>query len=175
MPEQWTRTIHSLAPVRGLTRPSNPSPFHWCEEKCPETSCQKPWIFLLFLMTWILVYNRRHNLFLLKIDDVNQSARRGTTDKIHQYRSDYNNRPSNTISFIPAITSTSGSLRSEFALLLLLQVHRETDRFFAGSGVHLPNPTVVSSTTTGRCSCHRSSLRSATSSPRLHHYGSLWI
>jgi hypothetical protein len=135
------------------------------------------WIFTMF--SWIftttgqiLVYNIRHNLFLLKIDDANQSERRGTTDKIHQYRSDHNNRPSNTISFIPDITRTSGNLHSEFVFLLFLQVHRETDRFFAGSGVHLPNPTVVSSTTTSRCSFHRSSLRSATSSPRLHHYGS---
>ena len=34
-----------------------------------------------------------------------------------------------------AIPSTSGSLHSEFVLLLFLQTHRETDRFFAASGV----------------------------------------
>jgi hypothetical protein len=38
------------------------------------------------------------------------------------------------------IASTSGSLHSEFVRLLFLQVHRETDRFFAGSGVQLPQP-----------------------------------
>ena len=36
---------------------------------------------------------------------------------------------------MPAITSTSGRLHSEFIRLLFLQTHRETDRFFAASGV----------------------------------------
>jgi hypothetical protein len=39
--------------------------------------------------------------------------------------------------FMPAIASTSGRLHSEFVRLLFLQVHRETDRFFAASGVQL--------------------------------------
>ena len=34
-----------------------------------------------------------------------------------------------------AIVSTSGRLHSEFVRLLFLQAHRETDRFFAASGV----------------------------------------
>ena len=34
-----------------------------------------------------------------------------------------------------AIPSTSGRLHSEFVRLLFLQVNRETDRFFAASGV----------------------------------------
>jgi hypothetical protein len=33
------------------------------------------------------------------------------------------------------MTSTSGRLNSEFVRLLFLQGHRETDRFFAASGV----------------------------------------
>jgi hypothetical protein len=36
---------------------------------------------------------------------------------------------------MPAIASTSGRLHSEFVRLLFLQAHRETDRFFTGSGV----------------------------------------
>ena len=36
-----------------------------------------------------------------------------------------------------AIASTSGRLHSEFIRLLFLQAHRETDRFFAASGVQL--------------------------------------
>ena len=36
-----------------------------------------------------------------------------------------------------AIASTSGRLHSEFVRLLFLQDHRETDRFFSSSGVHL--------------------------------------
>jgi hypothetical protein len=37
--------------------------------------------------------------------------------------------------------STSGRLHSEFIRLLFLQVHRETDRFFAASGVQLAQST----------------------------------
>jgi hypothetical protein len=36
---------------------------------------------------------------------------------------------------MPVIVSTSGRLHSEFVRLLFLQDHRETDRFFASSGV----------------------------------------
>jgi hypothetical protein len=36
---------------------------------------------------------------------------------------------------MPAIASTSDRLHSEFIRLLFLQAHRETDRFFAVSGV----------------------------------------
>jgi hypothetical protein len=38
---------------------------------------------------------------------------------------------------MPTIASTSGRLHSEFVRLLFLQAHRETDRFFAASGVQL--------------------------------------
>ncbi len=56
-------------------------------------------------------------------------------DKIRKYRADYNNRPPSAVSFMPAIASTSGRLQREFVRLLFLQAHRETDRFFAASGV----------------------------------------
>jgi hypothetical protein len=52
-------------------------------------------------------------------------------------RADYDNNPPNTVSFMPAIGSTTGRLHTEFVRLLFLQAHRETDRFFAVSGVHL--------------------------------------
>jgi hypothetical protein len=42
---------------------------------------------------------------------------------------------------MPAIASTSGRLHSEFIRLLFLQVHRETDNFFAASGVPLVQST----------------------------------
>ena len=42
---------------------------------------------------------------------------------------------------MPAIASTSGRLHSEFIRLLFLQAHRETDRFFAASGVQLVHHT----------------------------------
>ena len=62
---------------------------------------------------------------------------KAAADKIRKYRADYNNNPPNAISFMPAIPSTSGRLHSEFIRLLFLQAHRETDRFFAASGVQL--------------------------------------
>jgi hypothetical protein len=45
--------------------------------------------------------------------------------------------PHNTVSFMPAIASTSEKLHCEFLRVLFLQTHRETDRFFAISGVQL--------------------------------------
>ena len=39
------------------------------------------------------------------------------------------------------IVSTSGRIHSEFDRLLFLQTHRETDHFFASSGVQLAQPT----------------------------------
>jgi hypothetical protein len=43
-----------------------------------------------------------------------------------------------TISPLDTISGTSGHLQCEFVGLLFLQVHRETDRFFAVSGLQLP-------------------------------------
>ena len=70
-------------------------------------------------------------------NDLDGSLKEAAADKIRKYRADYNNNPPNSISFMPAIASTSGRLHSELVRLLFLQVHRETDRFFAASGVQL--------------------------------------
>ncbi len=69
-------------------------------------------------------------------NDIDRSLNETVTDKIRKYRADCNNRPPTSISFMPVIASTSDRLHSEFVLLLFLQGHRETDRFFAASGVH---------------------------------------
>jgi hypothetical protein len=68
-------------------------------------------------------------------NNLDQSLNDATPEKIRKYRADYNNRPPSTVSFIPVFASTSGRLHSEFVRLLFLQAHRETDRFFAVSGV----------------------------------------
>jgi hypothetical protein len=73
-------------------------------------------------------------------NDVDRSLNESATDNIRKNRADYNNNPPNSISFIPAIASTSGRLHSEFVRLLFLQVHRETDHFTV-SGVQLAQPT----------------------------------
>ena len=62
-------------------------------------------------------------------NDVDRSLDEAVADKIRKYRADYNNNPPNAISFMPAIASTSGRLHSKFVRLLILQAHRETDRF----------------------------------------------
>jgi hypothetical protein len=71
-------------------------------------------------------------------NNLDQSLNDAAAEKIRKYRADYNNRPPSAVSFMPAIASTSGRLHSEFVRLLFLQAHRETDRFFAASGVQLP-------------------------------------
>jgi hypothetical protein len=68
-------------------------------------------------------------------NNLDQSLNDEAADKIRKYRADYNNRPTSAVSFMPAIASTSDRLHSEFVRLLFLQAHRETDRFFAASGV----------------------------------------
>jgi hypothetical protein len=68
---------------------------------------------------------------------VDQSLNDEPADRIRKYRADYNNRPPSVVSFMPGIASTSGRLHSEFVRLLFLQDHRETDLFFATSGVQL--------------------------------------
>ena len=100
-------------------------------------------------MPWVLDLRIAHDRFGSSSDpsinghlhypnDLDGSLEETAADKIRQYHTDYNNRPSNPISFMPAITSTSGCLHGELVRLFLLQTHRETDRFFAASGVHLP-------------------------------------
>ena len=73
--------------------------------------------------------------------DLDGPLKETVPDKIRQYLADYNNRPSNAISFMTAIASTSCRLHSEFVRLLFLQAHRENDRFFAASGVPLAQST----------------------------------
>ena len=75
------------------------------------------------------------NYITLYIQDIDKSLNEAAADKIRKYRTDYNNNPPNAISFMPVIASTSDRLHSEFIRLLFLQAHRETDRFFAASGV----------------------------------------
>ena len=68
-------------------------------------------------------------------NDKDRSLNEAAADKILKYRADYNNKPPHAVDFMSVISSTSGRLHSEFIRLLFLQTHRETDRFFAGSGV----------------------------------------
>jgi hypothetical protein len=73
-------------------------------------------------------------------NNLDQSLDDAAADKKRKYRADYNNRSPRAVSFMTPIASrkiasTSDRLHSEFVRLLFLQAHRETDRFFAASGV----------------------------------------
>ncbi len=68
-------------------------------------------------------------------NDIDTSLNEDVTEKNWKYRSDYENNPPNVNFFMSAVGSTSGRLHREFVLLLFLQTHWETDRFFAVSGV----------------------------------------
>ncbi len=81
-------------------------------------------------------------------NDIDKSLNESGTDKIRKYHTDYNNNPPNVISFIPAIASTSGRLHSGF--IRILQTHRETDRFFAASGVQSRVSSIFTKATTLR-------------------------
>jgi hypothetical protein len=86
-------------------------------------------------------YNPSLNGNLHYPNDIDRSLNEAAADKIRKYRADYNNNPLRAVSLMPAIASTSGMLHSEFIRLLFLQAHRETDRFFAASGVQLAQST----------------------------------
>ena len=60
---------------------------------------------------------------------LNQAAQR----KVQKYRNAYANN--HTISFLPAITSTSTRMHGEFLRLIFLQAHRETEDYFRFTGV----------------------------------------
>jgi hypothetical protein len=70
-------------------------------------------------------------------NDIDRSLNEAADDKIRKYRADDNNNPPNAIAFLSAIASTSGRLHCAFVRLLFLQAHRETECFFAASGVQL--------------------------------------
>jgi hypothetical protein len=97
------------------------------------------WIFAVVLILVMVVCGFVYSVdkFVNSYKSLNQAA----ADKIRKYRADYNHSPPTTVTFMPAIASTSGRLHSEFIRLLFLQCHQETDRFFAASGVQLAQST----------------------------------
>jgi hypothetical protein len=98
---------------------------------------------------------------------LDQSFNDTAADKIRKYRADYNNRSPNTVSFMPAIASTSGRLHGEFVRLLFLQAHRETDRFFAASGVQLTAFLQLQEFTKHNVECSTTAARLSLSSSKV--------
>jgi hypothetical protein len=93
-------------------------------------------------------------------NDIDRSLNEAVTDKIRKYHEDYNNNPPYAISFMPAMASTSGRLHCEFIRLLFLQTHRETDHFFASSGVQSAKSNLGSSYFHFRLAAFSSMLKS---------------
>jgi hypothetical protein len=62
-------------------------------------------------------------------NNLDQSLNDAAAVKLRKYHADYNFNPSRGVGFMPAISSTSDHLHSEFIPILFLQTHRETDRF----------------------------------------------
>ena len=104
-------------------------------------------------------------------NDLDGPLNEAAADKIRQYRADYNNRPSNAISFMPALASTSGRLHSEFVRFLFYRPIGKLTAFLQLQEFSLRNLPVASSTTAARRSPHSSNPRLVTFSPRLQHYG----
>ena len=112
--------------------------------------------------------------------DLYRSPNEAAADKIRQYRADYNNRPSNAISFMPAIASTSGRVHIvNLCVFYSYQLIGKLTAFLWCQEVTLCNMTVTSSTTAARRSPHSSNRKWATSSPTwragLQHCGYLLI
>ena len=103
-------------------------------------------------------------------NDLDRPLNEAAADKIRQYRAGYNNRPSNAISFMPVIASTSGRLHSEFVRLYLYKLIGKVTAFLQLQEFSLRNMTVASSTTAARRCPHSSKPKWATSSPRLQLY-----
>ncbi len=61
--------------------------------------------------------------------DLDRTLNEDVLTKIHQYRAEYNNRASHTVSFMTVVPSTMS--------LLFLKNHQETDHFLVTSGVQL--------------------------------------
>ncbi len=69
--------------------------------------------------------------------DFDRPLNESVIDKTLQYRTDCNIRPSNSISFMSSMVSTSGLLHCEFVLLYIDRLIGKLTGFFASSGVHL--------------------------------------
>jgi hypothetical protein len=61
--------------------------------------------------------------------DIDELLHEAAADRISEFRADYNNCPSNSISSMPTVARTSARLHCELVRVLFLQAHRETAFF----------------------------------------------
>ena len=74
--------------------------------------------------------------------EINRTLKEAAADKILEYRADYNNRPSNAISFMPAIASTSGRLLVNLCALYSYRLIGKLTAFLQLQEFSLRNRTV---------------------------------
>ena len=95
-------------------------------------------------------------------DDIDRPLNEAAADKIRDYRADYNNRPSNSISFMTdVVATTSGCLHCECVRILFLQTHRDLKptAFLQLQELIMHNITRPCSVSSALLSSHRSNLR----------------
>ena len=63
--------------------------------------------------------------------DIDKSLNDDTPEKIREYRDDYSNRPSNSISFRSVADTTSGLLNCDLVCILFSNSHSETTTFWS--------------------------------------------
>ena len=51
-------------------------------------------------------------------DDIDKPLNDAAAEKVREYRADYNNRPSNSVSFMPVVATTSGRLHCELVCII---------------------------------------------------------
>ena len=92
-------------------------------------------------------------------------------EKIRQYRADYNNRPSNAVSFLDVKLVRLAVYIVNLCSFYSYRLIGKLAAFLQLQEFSLRNLPVASSTTAARRSPHSSNRKWATSSPRLQHCG----
>jgi len=85
-------------------------------------------------------------------NNLDQSLNDTAADKVRKYRTDYNMNPPNTVSFMPAIASTSGRLHSELSDFYSYRLIGKLTAFLQLQEFSLRNQIVECSTTAARLS-----------------------
>ncbi len=101
--------------------------------------------------------------------DLDRTLNEAAADKNLQYRAHYNNRPSDSISFMPAMLVLQDAYTVSLCAFYFCRLIGKLTDFLPLQEFSLRNPT-TSISTVARCSPHSSSRKWDTSLPRLQPY-----
>ncbi len=79
------------------------------------------------IKTFSLSFNGYGHLHCPAPADIDEQLNEAAADKLRDYRADYSNCNSKSISFMPAVASTSGRLHCERVRILFVQTHMKND------------------------------------------------